>query len=296
MHKKPYGLFVNCPANQAALIAREYESYQTLLNAPQISTLFITGNPTADDLARILQMNAENTAYEVTLEITTPCEIDFAAIKKLGINRLSFKRGASADTVAAAAQHIDNISLDLGQSDTLPDSLLAALSHIAIYESNQFDESGYWAKENTLKGHGFTRYDLYHFAQPGKQSIHQLGYLSGAPYLGLGPGACGRLILEEQLHDQQNLEDAKAWQEAVEDNGKGPQHLIPQTEEDMLFEAIHADLSRPDGVKLSLIPYVTAEKIAKLQDNDLIELSATHLRLHTNGFFKSHSVAAALLS
>lgn len=42
-----------------------------------------------------------------------------------------------------------------------------------------------------LDGHGLALYEVSNFAKPGHQSRHNRGYWTGAPYLGLGPGAHG---------------------------------------------------------------------------------------------------------
>src|SRR5258706_14690651 len=42
---------------------------------------------------------------------------------------------------------------------------------------------------NYLKSEGFHHYEISNFAQPGKESRHNLGYWKDEPYLGLGFGA-----------------------------------------------------------------------------------------------------------
>ena len=48
----------------------------------------------------------------------------------------------------------------------------------------QFEALCQWAND-----HGYAHYELSNFAQPGMQSRHNSHYWTGAPYLGIGPGA-----------------------------------------------------------------------------------------------------------
>jgi oxygen-independent coproporphyrinogen-3 oxidase len=48
----------------------------------------------------------------------------------------------------------------------------------------QFEVLDQWAN-----AHGYAHYELSNFAQPGKHSRHNSHYWTGAPYLGIGPGA-----------------------------------------------------------------------------------------------------------
>jgi oxygen-independent coproporphyrinogen-3 oxidase len=49
---------------------------------------------------------------------------------------------------------------------------------------HQFEMLDQWAN-----AHGYAHYELSNFAQPGKHSRHNSHYWTGAPYLGIGPGA-----------------------------------------------------------------------------------------------------------
>lgn len=120
----------------------------------------------------------------------------------------------------AAAAGFDNITIDLiyglpGQSaedwkENLAQTLTLPISHISAYHltfepGTVFD---HWRKKgqlippkeelslkmyrflrDKLLDRGFRHYEISNFAIPGKESIHNQGYWSGAPYLGFGPSA-----------------------------------------------------------------------------------------------------------
>jgi oxygen-independent coproporphyrinogen-3 oxidase len=68
----------------------------------------------------------------------------------------------------------------------LPQGGLDLLPH-GVYEDLWF------AGRDMLESAGFVQYEVSNFAQPGKESAHNLGYWQLKPYLGLGPGAYSTL-------------------------------------------------------------------------------------------------------
>jgi oxygen-independent coproporphyrinogen-3 oxidase len=120
----------------------------------------------------------------------------------------------------AAAAGFDNITVDLiygipGQSaedwkKNLEQTLTLPVSHISAYHLT-FEQGTvfeHWRKKGKLKppeeelslqmygilreqliSNGFEHYEISNFAMPGRRSLHNQGYWSGAPYMGFGPSA-----------------------------------------------------------------------------------------------------------
>ncbi len=135
---------------------------------------------------------------------------------------------ATAKSVLANINRVfDNFSLDLifgfaGQTMTgLQDDIQTALSfdpaHISAYQltvelgtafaraqargeekavSDEQSADFYDYIETVLTKAGYAHYEVSNYAKPGKASRHNLAYWRGLDYLGIGPGAHGRLTVD----------------------------------------------------------------------------------------------------
>ena len=80
---------------------------------------------------------------------------------------------------------------------------------------------------------GLPAYEISNHAKPGQESQHNLAYWQGSYYVGIGPGAHGRLPSENGLLAHQQIKRPEDWLKAVEENGAG----IEETEEISTQEA-----------------------------------------------------------
>src|SRR5699024_2459508 len=53
---------------------------------------------------------------------------------------------------------------------------------------------------STLAKHSIYPYEISNYAKIGQESLHNLQYWQGGLYLGVGPGAHGRVIKEDNLY------------------------------------------------------------------------------------------------
>ncbi len=126
---------------------------------------------------------------------------------------------------------ITNISLDLifgipGQtesdwSDTLNTALSLSPCHISAYglipeegtplyqdlqlnrihlPDPDLERKMYDSAVHLLKSHGFSRYEISNFAQPGFECVHNIGYWTQIPYIGLGVSAASMSDLKRSVH------------------------------------------------------------------------------------------------
>ncbi len=89
-------------------------------------------------------------------------------------------------------------------------------------------EALYKLTEEKMGLAGFAPYEVSNYALPGQESRHNLSYWNGTSYIGVGPGAHGRINLElcvgATLVDRkriatQTLKSPERWLENVEKNG-----------------------------------------------------------------------------
>ncbi len=143
--------------------------------------------------------------------------------------------------------------------------------------------------EATAAG-GWNRYEVSAYAQPGQQCRHNLNYWQFGDYLGIGPGAHGKLSFHDRIVRQARLRNPKSWMEkAVRRDGT---HLAEDREipwQEMGFEFMLNALRLKDGVPRSLfiehtgqsiqriMPAITAAVSRGLLDADPARLKATDL-------------------
>jgi oxygen-independent coproporphyrinogen-3 oxidase len=160
--------------------------------------------------------------------------------------------GAARDAVGMLRQRFDNVSIDLicgipGQGlgswrHTLRSALSLEPSHVSVYpltleagtpmaaaveagEAAVPDEDAQadmmLEAQSMLKHAGLERYETASYALAGRECRHNIAYWTGAPYLGLGPGAAGMRMLADgrrrRLHGGRVTEALSAGQAAVED-------------------------------------------------------------------------------
>ena len=83
-------------------------------------------------------------------------------------------------------QHISAYSLTLEEGTPL--NLFIKNGKFILPSENEWIEMWYVLNDNFIKA-GYRQYEISNFAKPGFESIHNLSYWTGKPYIGLGPAA-----------------------------------------------------------------------------------------------------------
>ncbi len=214
---------------------------------------------------------------------------------------------AEARKAFDTARHaFDRVSFDLiyaRQDQTLQDwsaelteALSMAVDHLSLYQltiesgtafGDRYARGGlrglpeddlaadmYLATQDICAGHGLPAYEISNHARPGAESRHNLTYWRYGDYVGIGPGAHGRLTLgSKKVATETHLAPGK-WLEAAE-AGSGESLWQPLTPQDMGYE--HAvmgmrlveglDLARHEALSGRAIPEKT---LVDLEDMGMI--------------------------
>src|SRR5690606_21751478 len=64
---------------------------------------------------------------------------------------------------------------------------------------------------DTLAAAGYERYEVSAYARPGKRCLHNLNYWEFGDYLGIGPGAHGKLSFHDRIIRQARLKNPASW-------------------------------------------------------------------------------------
>jgi putative oxygen-independent coproporphyrinogen III oxidase len=173
---------------------------------------------------------------------------------------------------------------------TLPDEDLAA----ALYELTQ----------ERLDSAGMPSYEISNHARPGEESRHNLVYWRYGDYLGIGPGAHGRLTLSGAKLATRQLRAPETWLAAVDLHGHGTQEIIPVAAAERLEEMLMMGLRLAEGIprgrfrrEAGVEPeaVLDAARIARLVEGGFLTLDGERLRATSAGRQRLNALLAALL-
>ena len=176
--------------------------------------------------------------------------LDDAALKELG--RLHTAQEA-LDAVKVARSIFERYSFDLiyarprqtlaGWEAELKRAIAEAAEHLSLYQLTIEPDTPFfglhkagkldrartktWAAISTISRKsvcadaGLPAYEISNHARPGAECRHNLVYWRGHDYVGVGPGAHGRLTIDGRRYATETEKRPEAWLMRVEENGTG---------------------------------------------------------------------------
>ncbi len=135
------------------------------------------------------------------------------------------------------------------------------------------DESGglYDQLAEFLTGRGLDHYEVSNFARPGHQSRHNLAYWRGWDYVGVGPGAHGRLTVDGQKRATIAARRPGKYVQSVIQNGWGVSDIEILTPESWADEYVIMGLRIAEGLSLSRWAEIKQAVLPDQEISDLIE-------------------------
>lgn len=149
------------------------------------------------------------------------------------------------------------------------------------------DEAGeafYFETQSVLETKGFDAYEVSNHARgPAARSAHNVFIWEGVDYIGIGPGAHGRLTIGGTRHATTALSDLKAYITRVEMTGRGHDaEALPPLEAEE--EAVLLGLRLSEGLDLSRAPSLDlATKAAPFIQDGFLALDHNRLRATAKG-------------
>ncbi len=319
------------PETVAAVIARAGESWAL---APEVE-ITLEANPTSVEAGRFAAYR-EAGVNRVSLGVQS---LDDRALAFLG------RQHSAAEALAAlevARKHFPRWSFDLiaarpGQSagawrSELALALAREPTHLSVYQLTI--EAGtafhgaqrrgeltlpgeaagaaiFEATQEMLEAAGLPAYEISNHARPGAECRHNLTYWRYGDYLGIGPGAHGRVTMEargdgapgEKLATRQHRAP-EAWLEAVERHGHATRVRDPVPTVTRLEELVMMGLRLTEGVARATFRRETgqepeqvldAERLAMLIEGGFLELDEAGLRATAAGRLRLDALLGRLL-
>ena len=210
--------------------------------------------------------------------------LDPAALRMLG-------RLHDRDEAVAAIQHaresFARFSFDLiyarpGQSlaawrRELDEALMLAGEHLSLYQltiepgtafatrerrgdlvlpEEEATAALYEMTQDRLAEHGLPAYEISNHARPGAECRHNLAYWRYQDYVGIGPGAHGRLTRGEVKYATRQARAPERWLAAVERTGTGIEEMAAIDRDSAIEEMLMMGLRLTEGVARARLEFV----------------------------------------
>lgn len=244
------------------------------------------------------------------------------ALEALAIARDIFSRHSFDLIYARPGQNVAAWEKELSQALTYSNGHLS-LYQLTIEEGTAFHHAYHRQKQFTLpsedeaaemyeltqalcEAHGLPAYEVSNHAAPGQESRHNLAYWRGYDYLGIGPGAHGRIT---DAHGERvatlTLKSPERWLESVEKHGHGLESETPLSRQEVTEERVMMGLRIRDGIEVasfhrqtgrSVDEALNARALALMLDKGLLTRSETHLAATPKGRLLLTRIAGELVS
>jgi oxygen-independent coproporphyrinogen-3 oxidase len=156
-----------------------------------------------------------------------------------------------------------------------------------------------------LEAAGLPAYEISNHARPGGESRHNLTYWHYGDYVGIGPGAHGRLTIGADKIGTRQHRAPEAWLAAVEAAGHATRQRDPVATEHRLAELMMMGLRTAQGVPRSRViaeggrpleAVLDAARLGRLIDGGFLVLDEAGLRATAAGRQRLNAVLGALLA
>ena len=148
---------------------------------------------------------------------------------------------------------------------------------------------------------GFSAYEVSNYAQEGSESVHNLVYWRYGDYIGIGPGAHGRLTVDGKRYATETFLSPEEWLTKVDNQGSGESFLSELSQEQQAAEMVMMGLRLNEGINLKRFEHLSGssfseEKLSFLKSIQLIEQKEGNIISTFSGRKVLNSVLAELLN
>lgn len=305
----------------AAILERVRATWP-MVNDPEIT---LEANPGSVEVARFRDYRAGGVS-RISMGVQALNEADLRRLGRLH----SVAEAEAAFSVARGV--FDRVSFDLiyaRQNQSIADwheelqrALNMAVDHLSLYQltvepgtafGDRFAKGGlrglpgedlaadlYEITQDLCGAAGIEAYEVSNHAAVGSESRHNLIYWRGGDYVGIGPGAHGRLTLNRTRWATEAPKAPAAWLAAVEKAGLGEVPRTVMTGEDRALEYMLMSLRLSEGLSVSRLAAMTGAalppaRVQPLVDDGLVQINGDRLRATTTGRIVLNAVLRALV-
>jgi len=159
--------------------------------------------------------------------------------------------------------------------------------------------------QELMESNGLFSYEISNYARPGEECRHNLACWRGGDYLGIGPGAHGRLTSPLGTEAIEQIRSPEKWLLAVEKNSRGSAQRSILSSQERCEELLLMGLRLNEGVDAERFFALTGKKIERtvnsyalerLVHGGFLEINNTCLRATKAGRLCLNAVLVELLA
>ena len=257
--------------------------------------------------------------------------LDAAALRMLG---RAHDRNEAIAAIEHARDSFARFSFDLiyarpGQSlaawrSELDEALMLAGDHLSVYQltiepgtafatmerrgelvvpAEEDAAALFETTQDRLAARGLPAYEISNHARPGAECQHNLAYWRYQDYVGIGPGAHGRLTMGDVKYATRQARMPERWLAAVEKRGTGTEEMAPIDRNSAVEEMLMMGLRLVEGVARGRLESAAGRSLevlfggnlAPLVEGGFLALDGDCLAATAAGRQRLNAVLAALL-
>jgi putative oxygen-independent coproporphyrinogen III oxidase len=236
----------------------------------------------------------------------------------------------ACQALAIAAQHFERVSFDLiyarpGQSEAdwraeLIEALCLARGHLSLYQLTIEPETAFFdlhrrgklripgadlaanlyeLTQDICESAGLPAYEVSNHATPGDESRHNLTYWRYGDYLGIGPGAHGRITTGGKKYAAAAIRAPMGWHEKVLASGHGCAERCELTPREEAEEMVLMGLRLNEGMDVRLLQARTGyglapAEVARLEEEGLLLREGGRVKVSRRGRLVLNAIAGTL--
>ena len=200
------------------------------------------------------------------------------------------------EALAFAADHLSLYQLTIEEGTKF--ALLHAAGELVVPEAEEAARL-YEITQALTEAHGLPAYEISNHARPGSQSRHNLVYWRYGAFLGVGPGAHGRIQSGGRLLATATEKNPESWRASVAARGEGLVAADPVAAAGQAEEYLVMALRLAEGLDAARYERLggralDAARLAALEAEGLIARTGTRLAATPRGRLVLNALAAEL--
>ena len=313
------------PATTAALIETVGKHWTTDKNLE----ITLEANPTSVESAKFKEFRAAG-VNRVSIGVQA---LDEDALQFLGRRHNSSE---AIEAVTIAVEIFERVSLDLiyarpGQTmhawqRELNRALDMATSHLSLYQlsiergtpfytaerrgefripNEDLASDLYEMTQSICEERGLAAYEISNHSTPGNECRHNLGYWTGQDYVGIGPGAHGRISVDQTIYATEQTPRPDLWLAAIARDGHVTRHRKALKGLTRIEEVLMMGLRLREGLTRKDFHLATSQqfedvleprRLRPLINANYLQLDKLGLRTTRAGRIRLNSILTALLA